>query len=130
MNRHRVGRPTQVFTTAQRVAVAKERSLKIAVDALNSVQLQTATIIEVDVGSKPAQSGSFEINVLPNTVGANVRIEEDAAVMSNGELGDRLECEQLRCRGIVASAETVVVYWTAAPGYVAGLRRFTFKIDP
>ena len=89
----------------------------------------TPAFVNVDLGAKPAQSGSFTITIVTSVVGSLVEIFESAETIgATGELADRIECDMVHARGIVTASTTATIYWNAAPGFVAGTRRFAYRI--
>ena len=98
-----------------------------AVDATDGAN--TSTVVNVDFGSAPLQSGSFTITIPASTVGSLVQIHEAAeTIAATGEEADRLECDQVLAHGRVTASTTATIWWLSTPGPVSGIRRFAYQI--
>lgn len=81
-----------------------------------------ATVVSIDLGSTPAQNGSFLISGLSGlTIGVAVFVQQAA--------DDQLELDSLVCAGVVESATTIRVYWHNSDDQpVNGVIRFQYLV--
>lgn len=84
--------------------------------------------VNQDLGSAPAKSGTFTVPIASSTVGSLIEMFETAETLPSGETADRLECDHATVFGIVTASTTATCYWNAGPGYLAGVRRFAYRI--
>jgi hypothetical protein len=91
----------------------------------------TPTIVNIDFGASPRQSGSLTFTIASSAVGSLVELFEVAeTIVATGELADRLECDQVLAQGRVTASTTATIWWLSTPGPVSGIRRFAYRITP
>lgn len=88
----------------------------------------TLTTVEVDLGTKARDSGSFSITGVGLTVGKPVLIQQAAAAYTGkGTLTDEAELDQATVTGVVVSTTSITAYWRAS-GPMLGNVKFDYAV--
>lgn len=85
-------------------------------------------VVEVDLGSTPRRSGSFQITTTGLTAGQHVIIEQiNGPYTAKGTLADEAEMDRVSVTGQATSSTVIQCYWTS-PTVVKGNFKFAYTL--